>query len=117
MNKQMLDLDQEVKSLKESQQAFKEYKVGRVPFVLYFYCNFSIGYIVAATMLRVQKSLTCYSSMGPNQIQVLVECDSRLSQQKILGFFMSSSSLQKHDIACHMTSQKLLLFRVTNWND
>ena len=28
MNKQMLDLDQEVKSLRESQQELKEYKVG-----------------------------------------------------------------------------------------
>ena len=32
-------------------------------------------------MLRVKKSLTYYSSMVPNQIQVLVGCDSHLIQK------------------------------------
>ena len=69
-----------------------------------------------AKMLRVQKSQTCHSLMVPNHIQVLVGCDSHLSQQQILGFSCALYYLKTHNITHHMTSQKLL-FRVTNWNE
>ena len=68
-------------------------------------------------MLRNQKCLTCYSSMSLNQIQVLVGCDSHLSQHRSWDIHVLFTTSKTHDIARHMTSQKILLFRVTNWND
>ena len=68
-------------------------------------------------MLRNQKCLTCYSSTGLNQIQVSVGCDSPLSQQRSWDFHVLFITSKTHGIARHMTSQKFLLFGVTNWND
>ena len=50
-----------------------------------------------ATMLRIQKCLTCCSSMGLNQIQVSVGgMWQPLRSATNSGIFMSSSSLRKH---------------------
>ena len=73
-------------------------------------------------MLRNQKCLTCYISMGPNQIQVSVGCDSHLQlttwvSNRSWDFYILFITSKTHDIARHMTSQKLLMFRVRNWND